>query len=173
MIVLLLAVTAAGCARMQARTPQPVAMSVPPPPPRVAIPVVLPEPWVEPPAPPAAEPTEPARPRVDAPSRSADRPQPAPAPPVTAAAPEPPAPVLQTTTNVGALEQRASRLLREAEGNLDRVSYRDLNLQARAQYDRAIGFIRNARSALNVKNYNYAEQLAAKAAAVARELIKG
>jgi hypothetical protein len=88
-------------------------------------------------------------------------------------APAAPAPVLQTTANVGALEERALWLLAEAERNLERVNRRDLGAQARAQYDRAVSFIRNAKNALQIRNFNYAEQLAAKAAAVARELVRG
>ena len=39
-------------------------------------------------------------------------------------------------------------------------------------YDRAMAFIRNAKNALQIKNYINAEQLAAKAASLARELVK-
>jgi len=171
--VLLLLIAAVGaCGRLQARTPPHVAMAVPPPPVRVAIPVTLPEPEVAPEPPPPPPPAEPTRPRSEpnAP-RAGDRP--APTPPAPAVAPEAPAAVLQTTSNVGALEQRTSGLLKEAEGNLDRVNYRELNQQSRAQYDRAISFIRDARGALNAKNFNRAEQLAVKAAALSRELVKG
>jgi len=159
---------------MQARTPPPVVMLVPPPPPRVAIPVSLPEqPIIEPePEPPATAPTTtPPRARPDTvPARTVEKPAPPPAP---AATPETVAPVLQTTVNVGALEQRASWLLGQAEKDLERVNRGQLAAQARAQFDRAMSFIRNARSALHIKNFNYAEQLAAKAASLARELVKG
>ena len=171
-LLVVVAVGCAACSRMQARTPPPVAMLVPPPPPRVAIPVSLPEqPVVEPePEPPAAAPTTPPRPRTDtAPARTVEKPMPPPAP----ATPEAPAPVLQTTVNVGALEQRATWLLGLAEKDLERVNRGQLAAQARAQFDRAMSFIRNARSALQIKNFNYAEQLAAKAASLARELVKG
>jgi hypothetical protein len=156
---------------MQARTPPPVAMLVPLPPPRVAIPVSLPEqPIVEPePEPPTAAPTAPARPRPDTvPARTVEKPTPPPAP----TAPETPAPVLQTTVNTGELEQRASWLLGEAEKNLERVNRGQLIPQERAQFDRAMGFIRNARNAIQLKNFNYAEQLAVKAASLARALVK-
>jgi hypothetical protein len=156
---------------MQARTPPPVVMLVPPPPPRIPIPVSLPEqPIVEPePERPTAAPTAPARPRPDTvPARTVEKPTPPPAP----TAPETPAPVLQTTVNVSELEQRASWLLGEAEKNLERVNRGQLIPQERAQFDRAIGFIRNARNAIQLKNFNYAEQLAVKAASLARALVK-
>jgi hypothetical protein len=157
---------------MQARTPPPVVMLVPPPPPRVAIPVSLPEqPVVEPePDPPAAAPTAPARPRPETtPARTVERPAPPAAPAVTA---DPPATVLQTTTNVGALEQRASWLLGQAEKDLARVNRGQLIAQERAQFDLAWSFIRNARNALRIKNFSYAEQLADKAFKLARALVK-
>jgi hypothetical protein len=158
---------------MQARTPPPVVMHVPPPPPRVAIPVSLPEvPVVEPePEPPPAPPATPPRSRPDStPPRTIIEKAP---PPTPAASAEAPAPVLQTTTNVGALEQRASWLLQEAERNLKSVNRAQLVPQERAQFDRAMSFMRNARGALQIKNFNYAEQLAGKAASLARALIKG
>ena len=170
-VLIAVAVGCAACGRIQARTPPPVAMLVPLPPPRVAIPVPLPEPpIVEPePAPPAVAPTEPARPRADTtPPRTIEKPAPPPAP----AAAEAPAP-LQTTTNVGAIEQRASWLLGLAEKDLERVNPAQLAVQARAQFDRAKSFVRNARDAMQRKNFNYAEQLAMKAARLARELVKG
>jgi hypothetical protein len=171
-LLFVIAVGCVACGRMQARTPPPVAMLVPPSPPRVAIPVSLPEPPViEPePAAPAAPPAEPTRPRPDtAPPRTVEKP----APPPTPAAPETPAPVLQTTTNVGAIEQRASWLLAQAEKNLERVNRGQLAVQARAQFDRAMSFVRNARDAMQRKNFNYAEQLALRAARLAQELVKG
>jgi len=146
-------------------------MNVPPPPPRVAIPVSLPEqPIVEPePDPPAAPPAAAARPKPEAtPPRTVERPT----PPTAPAAAEGPARVLQTTVNVGALEQRASWLLGQAEKDLERVNRGQLIPQERAQFDRAMGFIRSARNALQLKNYTYAEQLAVKAAALARDLVK-
>jgi hypothetical protein len=168
-----LAAGLAACNKAQARVEPFMALNVPSPPARVAVPVQLPEPEEpEPPEPPPpiAPAAAPSRPRTDtAPGRS-DRPAaaaPAPQTPVETA------PVLQTTANIGALEQKATGLLEEAQQNLKRVNYRDLGAQAREQYDRALGFIRNARSALQIRNFMFAEQLATKAAAVARELVKG
>lgn len=171
MLLVAVAVGGAACGRMQARTaPPPVAMNVPPPPPRVAIPVSLPEQPIEEPVPepPAAAPEAPPRPRPETPPRTVERPAPPPAP-----AAEAPAPVLQTSANVSALEQRASSLLGQAERDLERVNRAQLAMQARAQFDRAQSFIRNAKNAMQIKNYTFAEQLAAKAASLARELVKG
>ena len=80
--------------------------------------------------------------------------------------------MLETTTNVGALEQRASWLLGEAERNLKGVNRAQLVPQERAQFDGAMGFIRSARRALQNRNFSYAEQLADKAAKLARALVK-
>jgi hypothetical protein len=164
-----------GCAKVQARTPTPppvVALAIPAPPARVTIPVDLPEP--EPAAASAAPTSAPARPRPDASGgRTPDRPAaaaPAPPPPVT----EPPSPntVLQTTADTSALEQSTASLLAEAQRNLNGVRYQDLNQQAKAQFDAARSFIKNAQEAVKSKNFMYAQQLASKAAAVARELSK-
>jgi hypothetical protein len=169
-MLVVVAVGCAACSRMQARTLPPVAMNVPPPPPRVAIPVSLPEqPVTEPePDPPAAPPATPARPRTEtAPPRTVIEPKPSAAP----ATPEGPTP-LQTTANVSALAQRATWLLGEAEKALERVNLAQLVPQERAQYHLARGFIRNARNALQLKNFTFAEQLADKAAKLARALVK-
>lgn len=171
-VLVVVAVGCAACGRMQARTPPPVAMLVPPPPPRSVIPVSLPElPIVEPePEPPAAAPAAPARPRPDTvPARSTEKPAPPATPAVT---PETTTLVLQTTANISALEHRASVLLGEAERNLKGVNRGQLVPQERAQFDRAIGFIRSARDAMQRKNFSFAEQLADKAAKLAKALVK-
>jgi outer membrane biosynthesis protein TonB len=167
--VCLLAVSGSACARMQARPAVPVALSVPPPPPRVPIPYTIPEPEevLLPEPPPPAPPVAPVKPRPETPRTAVTT------PPPTAAPAEAPAPVLQTTANVSAIQQKANGLLSEAQQNLDRVNYRDLSVHAKAQYDRATGFIKGAHSALQTRNFNYAQQLAEKAATLARELLKG
>ncbi|MCC7008453.1 MAG: hypothetical protein IT184_06520 [Acidobacteria bacterium] len=164
-----------ACAKTQARTMPSIALMTPQAPARVAVPVPLPDPDVAPePPPPAPEPL--ARPRESQPARTAERP-PASTPPPPAAAPAAPAAetptVLQTTIDSSGLEQRTRTLLDEAQRNLDRVKYKELAAPARAQYDSVASFIRSARQALQIRNYLYAEYLAAKAAAVARELVKG
>jgi hypothetical protein len=172
LLLVSLVVSGAACTRTQARTPPPVVMLVPPPPPPVVIPVSLPEqPEPEPePEPPAAAPTAPARPRPEAPARPVERPSP---PTTTAATPDTPTVVLETTANTGALERRTSWLISQAEKDLERVNRSQLAAQARAQFDRAMSFVRNARGAMQRRNFSYAEQLATKAALLARELVKG
>lgn len=168
-----LATLASACMKTQARTPVPVvALDIPTPPARVTIPVQLPEP--EPPAPPPpATPAPPARPPRDtSPPRTTTAPTttaPTPATPPTDTTPA----ALQTTADVGPLEQKTNSILQEAQLNLDRVKRNELGQQARAQFDSAVSFIKSARSALLVKNYVFAEQLASKALAVAKELVKG
>jgi hypothetical protein len=164
-----------ACARTQARAVPPVAMLVPPPPPRVAIPVSLPEPVAEPeePEPPPPAPDTTPRTRVEVPPARPAAERPSPSPPATAAAENNNAPVLQTTINVGALERRATWLLGEAEKMLERVNPAQLTVHARAQYDRARAYLRNGRNALQIKNFNYAEMNASKAARLARALIPG
>ena len=156
-----------ACAKVQARTPaEVVTLDMPAPPSRVAVPVTLVVPE-EPPAPPPPAP-------APAPPRARDTsPRPAP-PPAPAAAPPPsePSPVLQTTANVNSVAQETLALLAQAERDLGQVNYRDLTSQARAQYDSAMGFVRQAKQALDIKNYMFAQQLAVKAAAVASALVR-
>ena len=160
-----------ACTKAQARTPTAqVALAIPLPPPRVMIPVELSAP--EPPPPPPAPVPEPDRTRAErsTTARPGDKPVTTPAPVI---AESPSAPVLRTTADVAALEQRTAGLLQEAESSLGRVKYADLGSQAKEQFNSAMSFIRLARGALRVKNYMQAESLADKAAKLARELVKG
>lgn len=175
----LIVLTVSSCSLVRAKTPPPVvALETPPPPARVAVPVALTEPeeLTPPPAVASAPSPAPSRSRETAATRPADRPA---ASPPAAPAPEPapatPAPVLQTTRDVGSVQQKTEWLLGQAQRDLDTVTPRRgaLGSQARGQYDNAAAFIRNARKALEVKNYMLAEQLATKAAALASALIKG
>src|SRR5690606_2611903 len=101
--LLLLFVALAGvsaCTRTEARTVPPVALMVPPSPPRIPIPVPLPEPIVEAEEPepePEEAPAAPSRTRVEVPATrpAAERPSPPPA----AVNTETRAPALQTTAN--------------------------------------------------------------------------
>jgi hypothetical protein len=175
MLFAVMAAILVGCGKVRAQTEPVVALNVPSPPERVAIPVQIPEPEAPPadPAPPATTSTAPPRGQRPDTTARADRPAAAQPTVITPVEAPPPPPVLQTTTNIGALEQKTTALLAEAQRNLDKVNYKDLGVQARAQYDRAVGFIKNAHNALAIKNYNYAEQLADKAASLAKELVKG
>jgi hypothetical protein len=178
-LVALLAGGVSACGRMQARTPADDVLNIPAPPLRVLIPVELvePEPSV-PPTTPSAVLVPPARQR-EAPARPSERTPPATPPAAAAATPPPqdtgtaaPTTVLQTTTDTGAMEQQTVSVLAAAQRDLDRVRYTDLGADARAQYDRAKGFIQMAKTALGIKNFLYAKQLADKAAAVANLLAK-
>jgi hypothetical protein len=172
--VAVLAVGLAGAAacnkEIKPQLPTPVVfMETPPPPGRLFIPVELPEPAPPPPdtpEPPVPLPV-PARPAPAAPARPVERPAAA-TPPETA-----PAPVLRTNDDTAGTERRIAQLIETAEQNLNKVNYRDLNPNARTQYDAARNFIRQAGDAMKVKNYTYADQLATRAATLAGLLIKG
>jgi hypothetical protein len=159
---------------MQAKTPMPVAaLDMPPPPARLLIPVELPEPEPEAPEPAStpAPPPAPTRPRETAtrPSTTASAP-PAAAPAADSAAP---ATVLQTTPQTAAIEEKIKGMLASAEATLRGVNYRDLGTNARAQYDAAQSYIRQANNWVKLKNYVYAELLATKASDLARQLVRG
>jgi hypothetical protein len=163
----------AACGKVQASTPAPpMALNVPAAPAIVVVPVTLvdPEPPpAPPPAPPAATPPATQRPANTAAARPADKPDPPPASPAAAHD----TPVLQTTTDAPSTAERTRELLTEAQNNLSRVRQQDLGVQAREQYATVLGYIRTAQQALQLKNYLYAQQLATKAATLARELVKG
>ena len=163
---------ASACSRAQAKTPMPPpALMTPAPPDRVIVPATMPE-AVEPPAVQVPAPQVPVRP-----AQPASRPAPAPAPttpatsPPAAAAAEPtPPPVLQTTSNPGEVEQKARTLLQAAQRDLDLINPTQLSANARAQYDTARAFVRQAENALRVRNVVLARELADKAANVASQL---
>jgi len=172
-LVLLSALAAAGCTKLHARTIGP-ALETPAPPPRV-VPsakepiegqpiVAAPVGEVQQPTPAAIKGPEPAPQPAPAPAA------PAPAPPVAAErpapAPEPP-PTLQTTANPSAVEQRTRAALANATRDLGRINARSLGPDARAQYDIARRYVAQANAALDAKNFEFAQQLADKAATLA------
>jgi hypothetical protein len=169
-LIIVVLASAAACHKVEARTPVPPApvltLDSPSPPARVTIPVELPD-YVPPPAPPETA-AAPARPRPDTTTAPRTAAAPPAAPPANAG--DAPAPVLQTTTDTDAQARETRDMLADAERNLQNVKYRELSPQAKAQYDTARSFIKTAQLALHNRNYPYAEQLATKAAAVAREL---
>ena len=172
------ALSAAGCARLHARTIGP-ALETPAPPARVvpsarepieSQPIVASPPVgeVQTSPPPAIKPQDSPAP--------APVPAPAPAPPVAAERPpaqipEPP-PTLQTTANPVAAEQRTRASLANATRDLGRIDVRTLSADAKAQYDIARRFIAQATQALNASNFEFAQQLADKAATLAALLQK-
>lgn len=166
-VLILASVTA--CNKREPRLPTPVALlEIPAPPARLVIPVELPDTPEPPPevAEPPAPPPTPARRDPVATAKPTDKP----AAPPTATAPQP---VLRTTADTAAVEQRIQQLLRSAQQDLGQVNYRDLSADARAQYDAARSYIRQAGNAVKTKNYLFAETLASRAALLAGALVKG
>ena len=173
LVLLLSAVAATGCARLHARTVGPP-LETPAPPPRVipaarepieGQPIVAPSPVgeVQAPAPaaitppPSPAPAPAPSPQTPAPPVATERPVPAPEPPAS----------LQTTANPSAAEQRTRAALASARRDLGRIDVRALSSDGRAQYDIARRFVSQANAALNDKNFEFAQQLADKAATLA------
>ena len=116
---------------------------------------------IKPPQTPAPAPAAAATP-PPAPAVAAERPAPPPA--------EPP-PTLQTA-NPSVAEQRTRVSLASATRDLGRIDVRSLSVDAKAQYDIARRFIAQASDALNNRNFEFAQQLADKAATLAALLQK-
>jgi hypothetical protein len=162
------------------------ALAVPPPPPRV-LPPLEGEP-IEASAPAPAEPqTRPRPPRSRSETtrsganggRAEARAEPNTTPAVPAETSPPPeaepptqsAPALQLApAGEAASEQNTRRRLTDAERDLQRVDYRLLNTDAKAQYDTAKRFIALAQQAILDRNLLFAHTLADKAATIAAVL---
>jgi len=176
-----LALVAAGCASLHARSdPAGPPLATPLPPPH-SIPAVESE--TEPPAPPAASGPTPVvvRPvrRVPAPKpdKTSDKASDKTEAPPPAAAPAPPQanatlPPLQTTANVTEVERNIRTRIAQATRDLDRTDYRALSTARRTEYDTAKRFIQQTEEALKVKNLVFAGQLADKAATLAAALVQ-
>jgi hypothetical protein len=173
---------AGGCSRLSASTvPEPPALDVPAPPPRV-VEVIGSEPpppgtLVDPPA--SGAPSNrrpPPRTEVQKPPVS-PKPEPAPPPaPVTETVP-PPEPAKPATTLATTPPEREAALEREIKAKLDRaqrdlsvVDYGRLSADAKAEYDRAKRFTTQSEEALKAKNLVFARQLADNAANIAAQL---
>ena len=170
----------AACTRVQARTvPEPPALDMPAPPPRI---VEVSDPGVPAPIPLPAElePNPPPRVRPSPPTK-AEAPKPADPPktdqPVADAKPEEPSKAQPTTTlqttpaeREGEIESRIRVSLYKATADLGRVNYQNLSADARTQYDTAKGFIRQAEDAQRARNLDFARNLAEKAATLAAQL---
>jgi hypothetical protein len=169
LLLALAATTAAACHRAQAaRLPEPpIVLDVPQPPPRPLSPVVLAE--YEPPPPPPEDPPPPvpaaAKPAAakptDKPATAATAPPP----------PDAPAPVLQTTTNPNASEQKVIGLLQAAERDLANVPYNQLSASAKDTYMQIRSDVKLAKDALTIKHYVYALRIAERSAALAAGLL--
>jgi hypothetical protein len=152
-------------------------LEMPPPPPRDVQPNEVEAP------PPVGLPTEPAR---NAPVRSRPSPPartepPKVEPPKPEAPPveppkvdEPPKPptTLQTTpaNSEGEVERGIRASLLRANADLNRIDYRQLNADARTQYDQAKRFVQQADEAIRTKNLVFAKTIADKAATIAAQL---
>ena len=167
--LLLLAVGAAACGKVEAKAPPPMPMlDMPTPPGRLIVPATIPDPTPDPT--PAVTPL-PVRPTPSPPSARPERPA-SPTPTPSPEASPTPGMVLQTTGNAQELVQRTESQLTAAEHDLDRVNYKNLNPDARLQYDTARQYIGQARNAIRLKNYVFASQLAEKASVLAGLLVK-
>jgi len=174
-VLVILPLSTGACARLHARTAGP-ALETPVPPARVipqaaqpieSQPIVASPPVgeVQPATPPSIKPPEtaPAAPvPVSPPVAPPVAAQPAPTPPSQ----EPP-PTLQTTANPEAAEQRIVNALANARRDLSRINVQALSADGKAQYDIARRFVAQATEALNAKNFEFAQQLADKAATLA------
>ena len=172
-----------GCAKAQAAkvAPEPPALDVPAPPPRVIVETVEVEasPVPAPPEParrpPARRPDPAATGRGTRPEPRADTPR-TDATPTEAARPaeeaaRPPSTLQTTPTGAEGDVERSIRLtLNRAAADLNRVDYRALNTDARTQYDTAKRFAQQAEEAVRAKNLVFARNLADKAGALAAQL---
>ena len=147
-------------------------LDVPPVPPRVIVPDI--EEIAMPPAEHGSSAARPAPARTDPPPKPPEKPV------------EPPKPGTQEPPKVeetprlrmppAASDDQAERDVRaimgRAQASLGNVDYRVLSAAARQQYDTARRFIAQADSALKIRNYVFARNLADKAETLARQLGK-
>jgi hypothetical protein len=179
-----------GCAKAKAKTiAEGPALQVPEPPPRVLTPVEEPiaatpaTPESTPPAPaPRTAPPRPATP-PRRPNTAANEPTPrqetpppveqpvaAPAPSPTSA--EPPRELRPALSAADTAEERKVRdLLTRAARDLNRIDYRRLSADGRAQYEQSKRFSDQADQAIKDRNYVFAATLADKAATLAAQLL--
>lgn len=172
LLLLSFAVAALGaCATTQARTAVAAEpLMVPPVPARVLVPEieeVAPVSIEEP----ATAPARPAPPRdPKAPEKPETRTEETPAPPPRAE--ETPRVRTPQTANDEQAERLVRAIMARAQATLNNVDYRALSQAARQQYDTAKRFINQANSALTIRNYVFARNLADKADTLARQLGK-
>lgn len=177
-LVTLLALSAAaltaacgGSAQAQVMMPDATPLAVPAAPSHIVLPAA-PEP---PPAPivdPVPTQVNPpaisgggSRPRTDPPPVKPVAPPPQPTTPQTQA-PATPTP-LPAAPNQGELEQQARALKDSADQTLDKIDYKGLSADGKAQWDTAKRFLKQADDALRARNIVYAWQLANKANTIA------
>jgi hypothetical protein len=176
LIVALIAISCASCARALAKTEPAMPELVPPPPPPrvVGIYVDEPVPTVEPGPAETALNTPPPRPPARPPQPKPELPKPEP-PRVEPERPSATAPALTLKPAPGAsaiTEASIRDLLDRANKNLQRVNYAALDADGRTQYDTARRFIQQADEALRGSNLVSAGKLADKAATMASVLVR-
>lgn len=159
---------ACGGAKAAPALPAAAPLAVPAAPARVVVPPA-PEP-----APPPPEPAAPVTAPATPPSRPARDPKPTPpptppaTPPAQPATPVTPPPTpLQSTAKQGELEEKAVTLYDAAKAILDKIDRRTLSSDGRAQYDTAVRFLAQSKTARDAKNIVFAWQLAEKAHTIA------
>lgn len=168
-LVALMGLGLAGCAaRAETRAVPMPALVVPPVPARVLVPEI------EEVAPPVVEVAVPAKPATKpaAATTPAEKPEPEPEQPVAPPARTEEATRVRTpqTANDTEAERQVRAVMARAQSTLDNVDYTALSQAARQQYDTAKRFIRQANSALAIRNYVFARNLADKADTLARQL---
>lgn len=172
--IVTLPVWTGACAHARAAGP---ALETPVPPPRVipkasppieSQPIVASPPVgeVQPAAPTTINPPDTAAPLPPIPPPATPPPPVATERPAQPAAAEPP-PTLQTTADPTAAENRTRASLQAATRDLMRIDVRTLSADAKAQYDIARRYVEQANDALNEKKFEFAQQLADKAATLA------
>jgi hypothetical protein len=178
--LLLSALAGAACSRAQARViPELPPLDVPAPPPRI-VEAIEPEPAPPEPEPPLPATPAPVRPKpIPTQQRAEPAKQEPPKvevpPPSEAPRPDAGKPAVGTLQTAPAgqevqLEKTIVEMIGRASASLNRIDYRALNADARAQYDQAKRFITQAQDALRAKNLVFAENLADKANTLASQL---
>lgn len=178
-----LVLAVSGCARSKpATSPTPVALNVPPPPPRVIStppePLTPTETTTVERATPASRPSRSTRSAASRPDARPTETRPdvtepaAPAAPVTDPTPAPAGPLLRTpqTADENVAVRRTNDILGRARELLKTVSPGNLSAAARQQYDTAQRFIEQAEQAIVSRNYVLATYLAEKAETLSKGL---
>ena len=177
-IVLCMAVLAAGCMTTRAQTPiERPALDVPLAPPRVveAAPAPEPPPELVPDLPPEKVTPPPTKPRQTSPRELKDTAKPEPPkpepPPVEPPPAQPPAPLRTPATVDGATADRQVRdVIQRTQGILNNIDYKRLKPEQQSAYEQAKDSIIGAETALKDKAFDLARQMADKAEKLAREL---
>jgi outer membrane biosynthesis protein TonB len=181
----IVAFAAGGCATAGAKAqPEPAALEVPAPPPRVIVPpdpepAQPPAPMPEPEARQQKSPRRPTSPRPDTKADPARGEKKVEGPPPVAETVNPTPPATPPTATLqqalpatqAEVERQVRDQLARAQSDLRRVDYLALNADARSQYDTAKRFIEQAEQALKEKNLVFAAKVAEKAAGLAASLV--